>query len=73
VFEDSYAVNKGLVGSIESLMANKQAKFNEEQEGLEQLEVQLYEQTVKSHMYHEEMDSLLVLMEEFIKRVREEG
>ena len=35
---------------------------------MEQVEVKMYDQSVKQHMYSEEKDNLLVFLEEFIKK-----
>jgi hypothetical protein len=50
-------------------MKNIQFKIDDEQERMEELEVSIYEQSVKRATLVEDSDKILQFMEEFIKKV----
>ena len=60
--------NRKFEAHQDSMLVSINEKMNYERERQEELEVQMYEQTVKMATLSEDTDKILYFMEEFIKR-----
>ena len=66
--EEHMATTREYEGHQESMMSTVEARLAEERVRQEELEVQMYEQSVKMATLSEDTEKVLAFMEEFIKR-----
>ena len=68
IVEEHISLNRELEKHQESMMKTLEVKIQGERERQEELEVQVYEQSVKMATLSEDTEKVLTFMEEFIKR-----